>query len=175
MGRTSNKRPNMEDSQEPQPPQPFQPATGNPRKQLASAAARASYTPEGTPPKDDKEEYDTEDEVIDDDEDEYQIDQEERETSFRGTMQVGRYLVGKDEKPVVKVTILDQSGNKMGTLKGKLLLKEEAHIWRDGMLSAETRISLEDDVDSDDDIQPEPDKKKGKEPEKEKEPKKAKK
>jgi hypothetical protein len=113
--------------------------------------------------------------VIDDDEDEYQMDQEERETSFRGTMQVGRYLVGKDKKPVVKVTILDQSGNKMGTLKGELLLKEDAHIWRDGQLQVETKVSLKDDVDSDDDIQPEPDKKKDKELEKEKEPKKVKK
>lgn len=164
---------------------PFRPATGNPRKSLASLASHVgqkkrpiSYTPEGSPPPESASHVDqkkpppsytpegspppeSDDNVVEDslseDEDEDEADDYKTvETSFRGSMPVARYLVAKGQKPIVKVSIIDESGAKMGTLKGELLLKEDAHIWRDGQLQVETKVSLQDDVDSDDDIQPEP-------------------
>ena len=135
---------------------PFCPATANPRKSLASHVdpkkQPASYTPEGSPPpeSDDNVVYDSLSE--DDEADDYKT----METSFCGSMSVGRYFVEKGQQPIVKVSIIDESGTKMGTLKGRLQLKEDAHIWREGKLQVETKVSLKDDVDSDDDIQPDP-------------------
>ena len=138
---------------------PFHPATVNPRKSLASHVdpkkQPASYTPEGSPPPESDDNV-VEDSLSEDEDEDEADDYKTVETSFRGSMPVARYLVAKGQKPIVKVSIVDESGAKMGTLKGELLLKEDAHIWRDGQLQVETKVSLQDDVDSDDDIQPEP-------------------
>ena len=126
---------------------PFRPATVNPRKSLASHV--------GSPPPESDDNV-VEDSLSEDEDEDEADDYKTVETSFRGSMPVARYLVAKGQKPIVKVSIIDESGAKMGTLKGELLLKEDAHIWRDGQLQVETKVSLQDDVDSDDDIQPEP-------------------